>query len=266
MSPPGLRIAVYGLGEAGSAIATDLAAAGAAVTGYDPRGVPDPEGVTRFTDPVDAVLDARLVLAVTAAEDATGALAQALRHIPSDTLYADLSTASPKSKRALGDSATAAGLSFVDVALMSPVPGKGLRTPELASGPGATRYAAMLRPLGAPVEVVGDQPGAAATRKLLRSVVIKGLAGLIIEAMRSATAADLEAATWADLVGQFEEMDEAFLRRLVDSTGAHAVRRLHEMEAAAELLEELGGAATLTRATVETLRRVPVEGLPELPC
>ncbi len=265
MTAEGLHIAVYGLGEAGSEIASDLAAAGAAVTGYDPAPVPDPDGVTRFDDPVEAVLDAGLVLAVTAAADAERALEQGLRSIPSDALYADLSTSSAERKQTLGATAAAEGLSFVDVALMSTVPGKGLGTPALASGPGAARYVAMLQPLGASIEVVGDQPGVAATRKLLRSVVIKGLAGLVIEAMRAASAAGLETATWTDLVGQFEEMDEAFLRRLVDGTATHAVRRLHEMEAAAELLEELRVEATLTGATVETLRRVPAEGLPELP-
>ena len=38
-------IAVLGLGEAGSLLARDLVAAGAAVRGYDPR-VPAPAGVT----------------------------------------------------------------------------------------------------------------------------------------------------------------------------------------------------------------------------
>ena len=73
---------------------------------------------------------------------------------------------------------------FVDVALMTPVPGRGLRTPSFASGPGAERYAAAMRPLGVPVEVVGERAGDASTRKLLRSVTMKGLAALVIEALR----------------------------------------------------------------------------------
>ena len=148
---------------------------------------------------------------------------------------------------------------------MSIVPGNGLRTPALASGSGAAAFEAVLAPLGMPVEAVGDQAGDAATRKLLRSVVIKGLAGLLIEAMHAADAAGFAAETWQNLVDQFTAADGKFLRRMVEGTAPHAVRRLHEMEAAAELLTDLGIDPVMTRSTVESLRRVPIDGLPKLP-
>jgi hypothetical protein len=43
------------------------------------------------------------------------------------------------------------------------------------------------------------------------------------------------------------------------------VRRLHEMEACQSLLESLGVDPVMTRSTVETLRRVPSEGVPIVP-
>ena len=49
----GVRIALLGLGEAGSAIAGDLVAAAADVRGYDPK-VAIPDGVTARTDEADA--------------------------------------------------------------------------------------------------------------------------------------------------------------------------------------------------------------------
>ena len=55
------------------------------------------------------------------------------------------------------------------------------------------------------------------------------------------------------------------LRRMVEGTAPHAVRRLHEMEAAAEPLTDLGIDPVMTRSTVESLRRVPTDGLPKLP-
>lgn len=261
----GLGVAVFGLGEAGSAIAADLAAAGAEVSGYDPADVADVAGIRRVVDPRDAVNDAALVMAITAAVDAMQALDQAFDALPAAAIYADLSTASPRRKQQLAARARERELAFVDVALMSTVPGKGLWTPALASGPGATAYVALLDRAGVPVEAVGPEAGGAATRKLLRSIVMKGLAGLVIESMRAANVAGLEAETWANLVGQFGEMDEAFLRRLVTGTAAHGERRLHEMQAAAELLDELGVEPIMTRGTVENLRRIPDEGLPSLP-
>ena len=122
-----------------------------------------------------------------------------------------------------------------------------------------------MAPLGMPIDAVGEQAGDAATRKLLRSVVIKGLAALLIEAMHAAEAAGFADETWQNLVDQFTAADELFLRRMVEGTAPHAVRRLHEMEAAAELLADLGVDPIMTRSTVESLRRVPIEGLPPLP-
>ncbi len=260
-----MRFTIFGLGEAGSLIATDLVAAGQHVRGYDPADVTTPAGVERCDDPQAAVADAGVVLALTASADAPAALSQALDEIPASAIYADLSTSSAVVKRRLAELAAARDLAFADVALMSIVPGNGLRTPALASGSGAAAFEAVLAPLGMPVEAVGDQAGDAATRKLLRSVVIKGLAGLLIEAMHAADAAGFAAETWQNLVDQFTVADGKFLRRMVEGTAPHAVRRLHEMEAAAELLTDLGVDPVMTRATVESLRRVPTDGLPKLP-
>ncbi len=79
-------------------------------------------------------------------------------------------------KRALADRCAAAGVDVADVAIMAPVPPSGLGTPMLASGPGAHRFAEVVAGLGGSVTVVPVGPGEAARRKLLRSVVIKGLA------------------------------------------------------------------------------------------
>jgi 3-hydroxyisobutyrate dehydrogenase-like beta-hydroxyacid dehydrogenase len=260
-----MRFTVFGLGEAGSLIATGLVAAGQDVRAYDPAGVPTPVGVERVDDPRAAVAEAAVVLALTASADAPTALRQALDEIPATAIYADLSTSSAVAKRQLAELAAARDLAFADVALMSIVLGNGLRTPALTSGSGATALEAVMAPLGMPIEAIGEQAGDAATRKLLRSVVIKGLAALLIEAMHAADAAGCADETWQNLVDQFTVADGMFLRRMVEGTGQHAVRRLHEMEAAAELLTDLGVDPVMTRATVDNLRRVPTAGLPPLP-
>lgn len=266
MSADGVfRVAVFGLGEAGTLIAADLAAAGVAVNGYDPKSHQTVDGVVGCADPRNAVAGVDLVMAVTAAADATSALCQALNQIPTGAVYADLSTASAASKRELAAIAAERGLAFADVALMSIVPGKGIRTPQLASGTGAERYAELLVPAGAPVTTIGGVPGDAATHKLLRSIVMKGLATLVIEAMRAGEAAGLRDWLWAHLVTEITAADEAMLRHLVEGTGPQATRRGAEMEAAAELLDELGVAPLMARATVESLRRAAEQGVPELP-
>ena len=257
-----LTVGFFGLGEAGSLISADLASAGATVTGYDPAPQDTPAGVRRVAEPRAAVAGAQLVMAVTAASDSMTALTQALDAIPPGAVYADLATAPAQLKRDLAEVAEGRSLRFSDVALMAMVPGNGLFGKSLASGPGAARYAQMLAPIGVPVEVVGDEPGVAATRKLLRSVVMKGVPALLIESMRAAEASGLAPETWDNLIGQLTSADETFIRTLLEGTATHSERRYAEMQAAAELLESLGVDPVMTRSTVESLRRMPAEGLP----
>jgi 3-hydroxyisobutyrate dehydrogenase-like beta-hydroxyacid dehydrogenase len=162
-------IGILGLGEAGSAIALDLVAAGADVRGFDPR-VPAPPGVAPRTDDADGVRDADLVLSLNSAHDAREAFDTALPALRRGTVWAEMNTTSPGLKRQLAEDASAHGVEVVDVALMATVLGKGLRTPMEVAGPAATRFAAMLRPLGASVDVVEGPVGTAISRKLLRSV------------------------------------------------------------------------------------------------
>jgi 3-hydroxyisobutyrate dehydrogenase-like beta-hydroxyacid dehydrogenase len=260
-----VQIVMFGLGEAGSLFAADLVAAGVDVHGYDPAPVATPAGVTRHGDPSSAVAGADVVLALTPQADALTAITQAIDTIPSGALYADLSTSAATVKRSLAEVAASRGLAFADVALLSLVPGNGMRALALASGTGADRYVATMAPLGVPVTAIGDVAGDAATRKLLRSVMMKGLAALVVEAMRAADAAGLSEWLWGNLVDEITSADEALLARLVRGTGTHSLRRLHEMEACEAQLLSLGIDPVMTRSTVESLRRIPVEGVPNLP-
>lgn len=260
-----MNITVFGLGEAGSLISADLAAAGVAVTGYDPADVNTPDGVSRVDTPAQAVVNADAVIALTQGSEAIGAIEQALSDIPQAALYADYSSSSPGTKQKLANIAAGRDLKFADIALLGTVPGKGLRTPALASGSGVTVFVERFSTLGMPVTGISDTAGDAATRKLLRSVMMKGLAGCVIEAMRAAERAGCADWLWENIADEITRADDRLLSRLVRGTGTHAVRRLHEMEASRAMLEELGIEPLFTNATVENLRRIPEEGLPQIP-
>lgn len=232
-------VAVLGLGEAGGAFAADLVAAGAAVRGYDPA-VPAPEGVVDCRDEADAAQGADVVLSVNSAEAAEDALRAGLPGTAASTVWADLNTSAPALKRRLAEIAGAGGVAFADVALMAPVPGRGLHTPMLVSGDGAARYAALLGPLGASVQVLDGPAGLAATRKLLRSVFFKGMTTAVIEALHAARAAGYEDWLRDNIVEELTAADASFVARLEAGTYRHAARRVVEMRAATELLTELG--------------------------
>jgi 3-hydroxyisobutyrate dehydrogenase-like beta-hydroxyacid dehydrogenase len=250
-------VAVLGLGEAGSRLAADLASAGAEVRGYDPAAVTAPEGVHRSGDAGTAVSGAAVVLALTTASSALGAAESALPGLDSGATYADLSTSPPALKQDIAALVQRTGARFADVALLGPVPARGLGTPALASGPGAQALADALGPLGMSVEVLSDRPGDAATLKLLRSVFMKGLAASVLESLRAAEAAGH--AGWleneiAAVVG------EPLLERLVEGSRRHAVRRLDELEAARELLLELGVEPRVVAASAAVLAELAAGG------
>lgn len=243
-------VAVLGLGEAGSRLAVDLVAAGARVHGYDPLAGSTPAGVIRGADPTSTVAGSDVVLGLTTAGAALEAATGALPSLAPGTIYADLNTASPALKRELATLVAGAGGRFADVALLGPVPARGLGTPALASGEGAHAFAEALGPLGMPVDVVSVEAGDAAALKLLRSVFMKGLAASALESLSAAEAAGH--AEWleqqlADVIGR------PLLERLLEGSRVHASRRVDEMEAARELLLELGVEPLIASASMTLL-------------
>jgi 3-hydroxyisobutyrate dehydrogenase-like beta-hydroxyacid dehydrogenase len=243
---PALTIAVLGLGEAGSRLAADLASAGADVRGYDPLNGGAAE---------DAVAGSDVVLSVNSARAAVEAAGSALAALRSDAVYADLNTATPALKREVAE--LVGGGRFADVALLGPVPARGLATPALASGEAAQAFADALEPFGMPVDVVSARAGDAATLKLLRSVFMKGLAASAIESVRAADAAGH--AEWlkheiAAVIGR------PLLDRLLVGSRAHAIRRVDEMEAARDLLLELGIEPRIAEASAELLGSLGGDG------
>ena len=103
-----MKIAVLGLGEAGSRLAADLEAAGADVAGYDPDPV---RGAAGTADVVSAVAGSEIVLSVNAAAVAAGVAAAASQALGQDAIY-------PTSTRPLRPSSTSS---------RSPCAGKRLR-------------------------------------------------------------------------------------------------------------------------------------------
>lgn len=249
-------ITMVGLGEAGRLIGEGLAAAGAEVRGYDPFvDLPD-SPIVRHTELGTALADTEIVISLVGPDAAEKVAAQVLALMPASAVYADLNTLSPGEKKTLGALASEAAVAFADVAVMAPVPREGSRTPLLAAGSGAKTFAALLRPLGTPVRAVSETAGDAAARKMLRSVFMKGLAALIIESLDAAGVVGAQDDLRAQIAAEFGDKGEALVDRLVDGTRLHAGRRVHEMEAARDYLEELGVDHPVTDATVAHLRRL----------
>jgi 3-hydroxyisobutyrate dehydrogenase-like beta-hydroxyacid dehydrogenase len=252
-----LSVAVLGLGEAGSRLAADLAAAGVDVRGYDPVTPNDGQVPTRALDPETAVAGSDVVLSVTTAKVALGAAVASLPALEAATIYADLNTAAPALKREIAAVIAGAGARFVDVALLGPIPERGLHAPALASGVAAQAFADVFGPLGMPVEVVSAEAGDAAALKLVRSVFMKGLAAAIVESVQAAEA--VGCGEW--LEQEIEAMvGRSYLERALEGSWKHAARRVDEMEAARDLLLELGVEPRIAAASAAQLAGLAAAG------
>ena len=246
-------IAVLGLGEAGTAIATDIAQAGNRVLGFDPvQSAPD--GVETAASAAEAAAAAAVVLSVNSAAVAFEVAEAVAPALEATHIYADLNAGAPALKRTIAALIEARGASFVDVALMEPVPDWGVRTPALASGPGAERFQTIFGAFGTPVTYVGDEPGAAAARKLARSVFMKGQAAAIGEALAAAEQLGFEEWLYADIESTLTRADGRQLRRLIEGSHKHAGRRVDEMAAAVAMLEELDVEPRVAAASEAWLR------------
>lgn len=255
-----MRIAIIGLGEAGSLYASAAVAAGHAVAGFDPYAERAPEGVVRAESIAAAVADADVVVALTAASLSEQVAREAIVAMRPGATYADFTTADPGAMRELADVVTAHGLAFADVAILGPVPVKGAATDVIVSGSGAAPVHELLAGLGAHVERLEAAAGEATSHKLLRSVLMKGLASVVIEALAAGRAAGAESWIREQIARQLAGDGQATIDRFEVGTTKHAARRAHEMDAVVRHLDGLDVPSELSDATRRALERMASQG------
>lgn len=256
-----MRIAVLGLGEAGSIYAADLAGRGATVTATDPRVDSAPSGVHLAPSVGEAVHGAEIILSLVTGHAAQEALAAALPAMDGTGIFADMNTASPEEKRRLSQRAAAAGIPFGDVAILAPVPRARIDTPLIVSGAAEEAITDRLSALGIPTTGVGPEAGVAAGLKLLRSVFMKGLAATVLEAATAAEAIGAREWVLGQIASELGPSGEALVEHLLESTQRHAVRRAAEMRATRSFLDSLGASSPMTDGTIEWLERLSDKGL-----
>ena len=178
------KISLIGLGEVGSILAEALMALGAeGLKAYDPlfaEAGSKPSrhaarlGIETRACAADAARGAHLVISAVTAAQAQAAAEAAAPGLDGGAFFLDLNSASPGTKAAAGKAVAAAGGRYVEAAVMSPVPGKGLKTPMLLGGPHAADFLKFAGPLGLSARVFSDRIGQASAAKMCRSVMVKG--------------------------------------------------------------------------------------------
>lgn len=167
-----------------------------------------------------------------------------LPHLVDGALYVDMTTADPQEMRECAELAQrgthGGAVHFVDVAITGAVNLGGKKTPLLVAGSKAGFVQELFFPFGGSVRVVGDQPGDAASLKLLRSIYTKGTEALAVECLVTAQQMGLREQLYAVL----QDIDETPLRTLMESMVRthipHSARRRNEVAEAQQQMARYG--------------------------
>jgi 3-hydroxyisobutyrate dehydrogenase-like beta-hydroxyacid dehydrogenase len=251
-----MHIAVLGLGEAGSIFANDLSALGITVSGWDPSPQRKLHESIRFAaSNADAAKDADIIFSVNLSSVSEAIANEVLPVLNADKIFAEMNTSSPQKKMAIDEILKPSAVQYVDLAIMAPVPPKGIKTPFFISGAGAKSLKEKLAKFNLNIEVLSETTGDASTKKLLRSIVYKGIAAVICEAMEAGKAFDAEDYI-REQISSVIGCNNELIDRFTEGSRIHAERRIHEMEAVVNMLQEKNIEPVLSTAAKKNLEKI----------
>lgn len=252
-----LTIAMLGLGEAGSHFANDLVNLGVKVIGYDPKPLRKlhPSIEVKVSN-AEAVQEADIIFSANLSSVSEEIATEIASVLKPHQFFCEMNTSGPEKKQKIASILASSGVKMIDLAIMAPVPPKGIMTPLLASGEYAEGFLAKTQSLKLDISSIENSKiGDAATRKLLRSIVYKGIAAVVCEAVEAGEAFGMESyirGQISSLIGGNNEL----IDRFVEGSKTHAIRRMHEMEAVIEMLTAKGIDPIVTKGTRSNLEKL----------
>lgn len=269
---PTTSVGLVGYGEVGKIFAAGLQAKRAkAVVAWDrlfsgSRSGTE-AGITHCASLADLLTQCDVVFSAVTASQTLAVAKEAATQLKPGTVFVDLNSASPNTKRDCAALIEAAGGHYVEAAVMASVPPYGIRVPMLLGGPHAQEMAPVLCAWGLDAKAASTKLGTASAIKMCRSVVIKGLEAIAVESFTAARAYGVEDEVLASLKEtmpgiDWERQGSYFFERVIQ----HGQRRSEEMvESAATMADAgLGGsmaaAASQRQAWTAALARQGVFG------
>jgi 3-hydroxyisobutyrate dehydrogenase-like beta-hydroxyacid dehydrogenase len=204
------------------------------------------------TTPAAVLSDAQIVFSLVTADQAHEAACTAAQHMQQHSIYFDCNSCAPETKRASASVLEAAGICYVDTAVMSPVHPKLHQAPLLVSGPHTAEAIRILTSMGMDAKSVQGDVGRASSVKMMRSIMIKGLEALTLECFLSARKAGVETEVLASLDASFPAWDWAKRGAYnLERSTSHGIRRAAEMREVAKTIADLGMNNGMSSAIVE---------------
>jgi len=124
------------------------------------------------------------------------------------------------------------------------------------AGTGARRFIELLEPFGMDLEYVSDVPREAAARKLLRSILAKGVAAVLIDCLWAAERMGLQDWAYEEILRKFDSSSAETAKRYGSGTAQHVKRRQIEMMDVTEMLNDAGYEPTMVDGVALTYSRI----------
>ncbi|AIF66948.1 3-hydroxyisobutyrate dehydrogenase [Terribacillus saccharophilus] len=179
-------------------------------------------------------------------------------------VYVDVSAATPEIKKQVASAVEDEGSLFVDAAMLGPLPVYKHKVPISASGNGTDLFINNLAGYGMQITKISDHPGDASALKLIRSIYMKGIVGLMVEFLEAAKTYGVE----EQAIRSIDETMNAktfveTMNRLVTGSALHAKRRAVELGGSIEMLRESNLDASISIAAQKKLERLAELDIPE---
>lgn len=167
-------------------------------------------------------------------------------------IYADVSASTPAVKEQVWNSVKDKGVLFVDAAMLGSLPLEKHKVPIMASGNGANSFCEMMSPYGMKITYVSEKPGDASAIKLIRSIFMKGLAGLMLEMLQASEHYQVSEQVVKSIGMSLDGIEfQLHLDRLITGTAIHAKRRSAEIKGSIQLCDEAKIKCPMTKASQE---------------
>lgn len=247
-----MHIGIIGFGEVGQCLAAAIAEDDTVeLIVYEPRAddaacaMAQTIGGSLHGDVGEQLSRCAWILSCVPGSAAAQTAQNVVRHGVHGQVLFDLATAPPETKRLAAGQLEAAGLHYVDVAIMGAISIGGAATPMLAAGDAKAAPVVEARnwlaDKGFKLDWLdGNPPGDAASLKLLRSVFTKGMEALAVECLVAAEHFGVRKQLYDVLADIDQTPLSCFLDMLVSTHVVHAERRLAEIEQAELQLRQAG--------------------------
>ncbi|MFW5489214.1 MAG: NAD(P)-binding domain-containing protein [Desulfovibrio sp.] len=272
------RVAVIGFGEAGGIIAEGCLS-GAKHLGEDIschawdirmqneedknqlQQAADNMGVVMHNTPGAWLNDVDVVFSLVFGGVAKKVALEMLPFLKEGAVYIDLTTSTPHDMREAAESFSSRNVGFIDGTALGSFRTNGFSVPFVLSGTNVEAWSAWMNSMGFSTTPVPGGAGKAASVKLLRSVLAKGLEALAIECFVAADSLGIR----PTMMNAFNDFDLRSLVETLEDMGtshvAHCKRRLDEVDHALQLLAEAHVDPIMTKASRDFYARTVDSGL-----